>query len=87
LDDYFFPRPLRQDQSDPVDHPGFQISRAEVIGNDAELLESLHDPVYGGKPERVILFHVEAWDINCQQHITPRFTEEEFARRGLTASS
>jgi hypothetical protein len=25
----------------------------------------------------VFVFHVEAWDTNCPQHIQPRFTEEE----------
>jgi uncharacterized protein len=30
--------------------------------------------------ERVIKIHVEAFDWNCQQHITPRYTEEEIVR-------
>jgi len=51
--------------------------RAEVVENDAELLRRLTDADYDGRPERAFLFHVEAWDVNCQQHITPRFTEEE----------
>lgn len=25
----------------------------------------------------MILFTVEAWDVNCSQHITPRFTQAE----------
>jgi predicted pyridoxine 5'-phosphate oxidase superfamily flavin-nucleotide-binding protein len=50
---------------------------AEVIDNDPRLLKQLTDPGYKGKPERVIRFHVEAWDINCRQHIQPRFTKEE----------
>jgi len=25
------------------------------------------------------VFHVKAWDVNCPQHITPRWTEEEIA--------
>ena len=29
------------------------------------------------RPERAILFTVEAWDTNCQSHITARFTEAE----------
>jgi hypothetical protein len=29
--------------------------------------------------ERAILIHVEAFDWNCPQHITPRYTEEELA--------
>ncbi len=50
---------------------------AEVINNDPPLLKQLTDSGYKGKPERVIRFHVEAWDINCRQHIQPRFTKEE----------
>ena len=31
------------------------------------------------KPERILLAHLEAFDWNCPQHITPRFTEAEIA--------
>ncbi len=51
--------------------------RAEVVDNDDELREKLHDPSYGSEPERMFLFHIDAWDVNCPQHIKPRFTEEE----------
>lgn len=51
--------------------------QAEVVENDPELLRTLETPDYGYEPTRVILFHVGAWDVNCPQHITPRFTEEE----------
>jgi len=51
--------------------------RAEVVENDQQLLKQLTDPNYRGRPERAIRFRVEAWDVNCPQHITPRFTEEE----------
>ncbi len=50
---------------------------AEVVEDDPKLLNELNDPNYKGKPERVIRFHVEAWDVNCPQHIKPRFDEEE----------
>ena len=30
--------------------------------------------------ERVVVVHVEAYDWNCQQHITPRFTEEQVVK-------
>lgn len=50
---------------------------AEVVENDPKLLNELHDPTYKGKPERVIRFHVEAWDVNCPEHIKPRFDEED----------
>ena len=51
--------------------------RAEFVEDDAELMEQLTDPAYKARPERALVFHVEAWDVNCPQHITPRFTEEE----------
>ena len=51
--------------------------RAEVVENDPELKEKLFDPAYGSEPERMFVFHVDAWDVNCPQHIKPRFTEEE----------
>jgi len=50
---------------------------AEVIDNDSRLVMGLSDPSYKGKPERAIRFHVKALDINCRQHIQPRFTQEE----------
>ncbi len=51
--------------------------RAELAASSTELLESFYTPNYGYEPTRVILFHVDAWDVNCPQHITPRFTQEE----------
>lgn len=30
--------------------------------------------------ERAIVIHVEAFDWNCQQHITPRYSEAELAK-------
>lgn len=39
--------------------------------------ERLGDPGYDAVVERVFVIHVEAFDWNCQQHITPRFTEEQ----------
>ncbi len=51
----------------------------EVIDDDPELLEQLADPNYPGKPERAFVFHVEAWDVNCPQHITQRFTSDEIS--------
>ena len=53
---------------------------AEVVEDDPTLLKELNDPNYKGKPERVIRFHVTAWDVNCPQHIKPRIDEEEVAQ-------
>jgi predicted pyridoxine 5'-phosphate oxidase superfamily flavin-nucleotide-binding protein len=53
--------------------------RARVVEDDPALLARLADPGYRARPERVILFTVEAWDVNCSQHITARFSEAEIA--------
>ena len=52
---------------------------AEVVEDDPVLLERLADPEYPGRLERAFVFHVEAWDVNCPQHITQRFTREEIS--------
>ena len=53
--------------------------RARVVEGDAALLKRLIDPGYRARPERAILFTIEAWDSNCSQHITERFTQAEVA--------
>ena len=50
--------------------------RAEVV-EDTALIEALMPAGYDARPERAIRIHVEAWDMNCNQHITQRFTERE----------
>jgi len=51
--------------------------RARAVENDAALVEKLFDQGYKARPERVILFTIEAWDVNCSQHITARMTVPE----------
>src|SRR6185312_4752056 len=51
--------------------------RARVIESDPALVEKLFDAGYKARPERAILFTIEAWDVNCSQHIVTRFTEAE----------
>jgi predicted pyridoxine 5'-phosphate oxidase superfamily flavin-nucleotide-binding protein len=51
--------------------------RARVIENDDALIAKLFDQGYKARPERVILFTIEAWDVNCSQHITARLTTDE----------
>jgi predicted pyridoxine 5'-phosphate oxidase superfamily flavin-nucleotide-binding protein len=53
--------------------------RLRFVEDDPDLLRSLAMPGYKAKVERAALFTIEAWDTNCPQHITPRFTEEELA--------
>jgi len=52
---------------------------AKVIEDDPALIERLRDPNYSGQAERAILFTIEAWDINCPQHIHPRFSQRQIA--------
>ena len=51
--------------------------RAKFVEDDPALLERVFDAGYRARPERVLVFTVEAWDVNCPQHITPRYTEAE----------
>lgn len=41
------------------------------------LAERLALPGYKGRPERAFTLRLEAFDWNCPQHITPRFTQTE----------
>ena len=59
------------------------LGRAAIHEGDAEaakLIELLHMPQEKSPAERAIVIQVEAFDWNCPQHITPRFTEEEIAK-------
>jgi uncharacterized protein len=49
------------------------------LGNDEALLAAVASPGYRAKVERALRFRLEAFDWNCPQHITPRFTEAELA--------
>jgi uncharacterized protein len=51
--------------------------RAHAVENDPALLQRLFDKGYKARPERAILFTIEAWDVNCSSHIVARFTEAE----------
>ena len=53
--------------------------RARVVEDDPKLMEKLVDPGYRARPERALLFTIEAWDVNCSQHITERYTQAEVA--------
>jgi predicted pyridoxine 5'-phosphate oxidase superfamily flavin-nucleotide-binding protein len=52
---------------------------AKVVDGDKELESRLRDPAYPGKVERAIVFTVEAWDVNCQQHIHQRLSQRQLA--------
>lgn len=53
--------------------------RARVVEDDPALLDRLRDASYPGKVERAILFEIEAWDVNCPQHIHKRFSQKQVA--------
>lgn len=54
-------------------------ARSEVVElqHNPELYELLDLDEYTFRPERMIVFHIEAYDWNCPQHITPRYTVDE----------
>jgi uncharacterized protein len=47
------------------------------LADNPEMLSSFNLGDYKFKPERIMLFHIEAFDWNCPQHIVPRFTVDE----------
>lgn len=55
----------------------FGHARVVTVAEDPTLVESFADPDYSAEVERAVLVTVEAFDWNCQQHITPRFSAAE----------
>ena len=55
------------------------LGRAHAIdaGEDSALIDSLGDAAYRARAERAVVIRVEAFDWNCPQHITPRFSAME----------
>ena len=55
------------------------LGRVEIFEGEAvrEWIERLRAPDYKAVIERVYVIRVEAFDWNCPQHITPRFTAEQ----------
>lgn len=52
-------------------------SEVLALDADAELTEKLSPQGYRARPERLFRLRLDAFDWNCPQHITPRFTEAE----------
>lgn len=52
-------------------------ARVVTREEDAPLVDRLQPKGYAAVPERAYLIEVIAFDWNCPQHITPRFTEAE----------
>lgn len=63
-----------------VDYPSQSrlkiYAKAEIVAlkDNPELLASLDLDDYTFRAERMMVFHIEAFDWNCPQHITPRYT-------------
>jgi len=57
------------------------LARAKAVGADEApgILARLSEETGGARVERGLLFRLEAYDWNCPQFITPRFTAEEWA--------
>ena len=55
------------------------LGRAEIFEGEPARpwIERLRDPNIKAVIERVFVIHIEAFDWNCPQHITRRFTEEQ----------
>ncbi|MDM4766556.1 pyridoxamine 5'-phosphate oxidase family protein [Pelomonas sp. SE-A7] len=55
------------------------LGRVRLVSatEDPGLLARLRDPQYRAQVERAFVITVEAYDWNCPQHITPRYTEAE----------
>jgi predicted pyridoxine 5'-phosphate oxidase superfamily flavin-nucleotide-binding protein len=52
-------------------------AHVEAVPIDDDLAALVAEPDYSAKPERVLVLRLAAFDWNCPQHITPRFTEAE----------
>ena len=54
-------------------------AETEVLSleDNSEMLEKLKLEDYKYRPERIMVFNIKAFDWNCPQHITPRYTTEE----------
>jgi len=52
---------------------------ARVVEDDPELIARLFPDGYRARAEAAILFTVEAWDVNCPQHIPQMFFAEDVA--------
>ncbi|WP_417412392.1 pyridoxamine 5'-phosphate oxidase family protein [Hoeflea sp.] len=53
---------------------------AKMVEATPTLLSRLMPEGYRARPEQILLFEVEAWDVNCPQHIPQRFEADDVAR-------
>jgi predicted pyridoxine 5'-phosphate oxidase superfamily flavin-nucleotide-binding protein len=62
-------------------------ARVVDVADDPALIERLRVPGYDAVVERAILFTIEAWDTNCDQHIPHLVHVDEVAQHLLTAKA
>lgn len=57
-------------------------AEAEIveIQDNPKLFQELSPEDYKCKPERLMLFHIKAYDWNCPQHITPKYSIPEMQK-------
>jgi len=66
-----------------VDYPNrarlkiYAEAEVKSLDEQSDLWENLKLRGYKHKAERIIVFHIKAFDWNCPQHITPRYTLED----------
>ena len=63
-----------------IAEPGQCHAELRDLKDDTDLAQRLASPGYKAKVERAVLLRLEAFDWNCPQHITPRFTKAELAQ-------
>jgi uncharacterized protein len=56
------------------------LGHAEISEGEQSLIEELSSVDVRRQVERAITIRIEAFDWNCQQHITPRYTEEQIVQ-------
>lgn len=65
------------------------LGRVEIFEeeNSRAWIEKVRDPEYKAFVERVYVIRIEAFDWNCQQHIVPRYTEQEIREAVASAEN
>ena len=54
------------------------LGRMALVGPESSsILDQLQDDSYKAQVERGMIIRIEAFDWNCPQHITPRYTQSE----------
>jgi predicted pyridoxine 5'-phosphate oxidase superfamily flavin-nucleotide-binding protein len=57
----------------------YAMIEVKELANDPQLAVIVAPTGYRAKVERAFLLHLEAFDWNCSQHITARFSEQDIA--------